>query len=186
MHDHCKVFCCYVEGLIYEVPIWVYVIALTIIIIGSIIAFTKRGRNEGLRISACLFLLLYVIVLFCSTVFFRATKTTRHYPFDFLWHYKAIGQGMMLYFPEIIMNIVVFIPIGFVIGLIFRKTSGWQTILAGMSISVGVELFQWFFRKGFADVDDVIHNTLGCLVGFVLWRGCAKWILRSKSYTNLP
>lgn len=81
---------------------------------------------------------------------------------------------MVLYFPEIIMNIVVFIPIGFAIGLVFRKISGWQTILAGMGISVGVELFQWFFRKGFADIDDVIHNILGCLIGFAVWRCWSK------------
>ena len=45
--------------------------------------------------------------------------------------------------------------------------------LDGMGISVGIELLQRFFRKGFADVDDVIHNALGCASGCLGW-----WIFR--------
>ena len=80
----------------------------------------------------------------------------------------------MLLFPEVIMNVVVFVPIGFALGLAFRKLKGWQAVLVGMGISVGIELLQWFFRKGFADVDDVIHNVLGCGLGYLGW-----WIFRS-------
>ena len=80
------------------------------------------------------------------------------------------------------MNIVVFIPIGFAIGLAFRKARGWQTILAGMGISVGIELLQWLFRKGFADVDDVIHNTLGCVVGYLLYRLVKRVVWDGKKY----
>jgi glycopeptide antibiotics resistance protein len=180
MRDNVKAFCDYVDAVIHAVPWWVYGIALVIIIIGSIFAFIKRGRNKGLKISACLFLLFYVIVLFCSTVFFRATTTTRHYPFDFLWHYQAIGQGKVLFFPEIIMNIAVFVPIGFAIGLAFRKLKGWQAVLAGMGVSMGIELLQWFFMKGFADVDDVIHNTLGCVIGYLLYLGMRRMVLSGR------
>ena len=171
MHNHWKVISDYVEVVIHSVPTWLYGIALGIIIVGSAIAFIKKGRNKGLRISARLFLLFYVVVLYCSTVFFRTNMyaTTRNWNHP-LWHYKHLGQGKLLLFPEVIMNVVVFVPIGFALGLAFRKLKGWQVVLVGMGISVGIELLQWFFRKGFADVDDVIHNVLGCALGCLGWR----------------
>ena len=159
--------------MIHGVPGWLYGIALGIFIVGSAIAFIKKDRNESLRISARLFLLFYVVVLFCSTVFFRTTTTIIHSPFDFFWHYEVIGQKWSSLFPEILLNIAVFIPIGFALGLAFRKIKGWQAVLAGMGISVGIELLQWFLRKGFADVDDVMHNVLGCVLGCLGW-----WIFR--------
>ena len=170
---HWQAFWDYVEAVAHDIPWWGYAIAIGIFIIGSAIAFIKRGRNEGLRLSAGLFLLLYVMVLYCSTVFFRATSTTIHYPFDFFWHYKDFAHGRLLWLPEVIMNIAVFIPVGLALGLAFRKAKGWQAAMAGMGVSVGIELLQWLFRKGFADIDDVIHNVLGCALGFLVW-----WIFR--------
>ena len=173
MQSHWKAFCDYVETVIHSVPGWIYGIALGIFIVGSAIAFIKKGRNEGLRISARLFLLFYVVVLSCSTVFFRRTTTIIHPPFDFFWHYEVIGQKWGSLFPEILLNVAVFIPIGFALGLAFRKIKGWQAVLVGMGISMGIELLQWFLRKGFADVDDVMHNVLGCVLGWLGW-----WIFR--------
>ena len=170
---HWQAFWDYVEAVAHDIPWWGYAMAIGIFIIGSAIAFIKRGRNEGLRLSAGLFLLLYVMVLYCSTVFFRATSTTIHYPFDFFWHYKDFAHGQLLWLPEVIMNIAVFIPVGLALGLAFRKAKGWQAAMAGMGVSVGIELLQWLFRKGFADVDDVMHNVLGCALGCLGW-----WIFR--------
>ena len=175
MQSHWKAFCDYIETIIHHALRWEYGLALGIFIVGSAIVFIKKGRNKGLRISAQLFLLFYMVVLFCSTVFFRRTKdvTTRNW-YDPLWHYRHIGQGKVLLFPEVLMNVVVFIPIGFTLGLVFRKLKGWQAVLVGMGISVGIELLQWFFRKGFADVDDVIHNTFGCAVGCLVYWGLKR------------
>ena len=91
------------------------------------------------------------------------------------WHYKDFAHEQLLWLPEVIMNIAVFIPVGFALGLAFRKAKGWQAVMAGMGISVGIELLQWLFRKGFADVDDVIHNVLGCALGYIVY-----WFLRRR------
>ena len=177
-----EIFCDYVEAVIQDVPWWEYASVIGILIIGSVIAFIKKGRNEGSRISACVFLLLYVIVLYCSTVLFRTTMATTHYPFDFFWQYRFFLHGQWLWLPEVIMNIVVFVPIGFVLGLAFRKIKGWQALLVGIGISVGIELLQYFFRKGFADVNDVMHNTLGCLVGYLLYRAMKNVMLDEQKF----
>jgi hypothetical protein len=61
---HWQAFWDYVEAVAHHIPWWGYAMAIGIFIIGSAIAFIKRGRNEGLRLSAGLFLLLYVMVLY--------------------------------------------------------------------------------------------------------------------------
>ena len=39
-------------------------------------------------------------------------------------------------------------------------------LLIGCSISVTIEALQFCFMKGFSEVDDVMHNTVGCLIGY--------------------
>ena len=36
----------------------------------------------------------------------------------------------------------------------------------GCGISVTIGALQFFFMRGFSEVDDVMHNTLGCLIGY--------------------
>ena len=67
---------------------------------------------------------------------------------------------------ENIMNVVVFIPVGILLGIAFKQMTWWKALLIGCSISVTVEALQFWFMKGFSEVDDVMHNTLGTLIGF--------------------
>lgn len=41
-------------------------------------------------------------------------------------------------------------------------------LMTGLVISVSIETMQYFFHKGFSETDDVMHNTLGCMIGYVL------------------
>ena len=41
-----------------------------------------------------------------------------------------------------------------------------KVLLIGCGISVTIEALQFFFMRGFSEVDDVMHNTLGCLLGY--------------------
>ena len=40
--------------------------------------------------------------------------------------------------------------------------------LIGCSISLTIESLQFLFIKGFSEVDDVMHNTVGCLIGWFM------------------
>ena len=43
-------------------------------------------------------------------------------------------------------------------------------MMVGAGISVMIELLQLIFKRGLCEVDDVIHNVLGCMVGYgVYW-----------------
>lgn len=121
----------------------------------------SRECRTGFRWSSVLLLIEYVFLVFCSTVIFRPTGETRQYDFHPFWSY---------YSPELlvenIMNVIVFIPIGLLLGCAFKQTTWWKALLIGCSISITIEALQFWFMKGFSEVDDVMHNTVGCLIGF--------------------
>jgi len=70
------------------------------------------------------------------------------------------------------MNVIVFIPIGVILGSLLRVKGSWLVaLLIGCSIFITIEALQFCFMKGFSEVDDVMHNTLGCLIGWLMVKG---------------
>ena len=55
-----------------------------------------------------------------------------------------------------------------------------QTLLYSFALSLGVEIFQLFARVGSFDVDDLLLNTLGGILGYILFLICN--IIRRKCY----
>ncbi|MDY3224722.1 MAG: VanZ family protein [Candidatus Faecousia sp.] len=76
-----------------------------------------------------------------------------------------------------ILNAVMFAPLGFLLPAYFQRYRQWNhTLFAGIATSLTAELIQLFTLRA-TDVDDLIMNTLGTLVGFLL----AKLIFRHRS-----
>lgn len=73
------------------------------------------------------------------------------------------------------MNVVVFVPVGMIIGSLLRVKGSWLiAMMVGMGISLSIEAMQYFFHRGFAETDDVMHNTIGCVVGYMLVLSVAR------------
>jgi len=41
-------------------------------------------------------------------------------------------------------------------------------VLIGGGVSMCIEAMQYFYNRGFAETDDVMHNTIGCIAGYML------------------
>ena len=78
------------------------------------------------------------------------------------------------------MNVVVFIPYGFLLGCSFGRMKWWRVFPIGLLTSVIIETIQYVFMRGFADFDDVFHNMLGCMIGWGMSVGVEWMIRRSK------
>ena len=156
----------YVISLYQDIPQEVYEGLLSVFCLGLVVFIAWKGLKTGLRYSAALLLVEYIFLLFCSTVIFRATGEIRQYDFHPFWSYDR---------PELlvenIMNVVVFIPVGLLLGIAFKQMTWWKALLIGCGISVTIEALQFFLMRGFSEVDDVLHNTMGALIGFMLVRG---------------
>ncbi len=151
----------YIVSLYKNVPTEVYEGLLSVSCLGLVVFVAWKGFKTGLRYSAILLLVEYVFLLFCSTVIFRATGETRQYDFHPFWSYSR--PDLLV---ENIMNVVVFIPVGLLLGIAFKQMILWKAVLIGCGIAITIESLQFFFMRGFSEVDDVVHNTLGTLIGF--------------------
>lgn len=67
-------------------------------------------------------------------------------------------------------NILLFIPLGFMLPCIWKKYEVlWQTARSGITFSFIIEMSQLFNRR-ITDIDDLLMNTLGALIGWVIFR----------------
>lgn len=74
------------------------------------------------------------------------------------------------FFFQVGMNAVMFLPFGFLLPVLWRKCRNWKaTTLAGFATSALIELLQLFCFRA-TDVDDLLMNTLGALLGYLLAR----------------
>ena len=79
--------------------------------------------------------------------------------------------GMRNSLRNVIGNILVFMPLGFFIPLLFDKFNNLKKVLkVGCLSSLAIELSQLFVGSNVCDIDDVIYNTLGALAGFICYK----------------
>lgn len=70
----------------------------------------------------------------------------------------------------VIENIFLFLPFGFLFPVwLSKKKTAW-TIPVGFLCSVAIEYCQLRTGRGFCQLDDVIMNTLGAVIGFLCWK----------------
>ena len=67
-------------------------------------------------------------------------------------------------------NIALFMPFGFLFPLVFRKKEKFgSVVLAAFLLSCLLEAFQLIFHTGFCDIDDVLLNTTGGVLGYLFY-----------------
>ena len=164
----------YALTVINSIPAWFYWGLLGVVLCLMLLAVWRKGWKEGMRCSGGILLVAWVALVIASTVAFRKSGAEREYNLMPFWSYWDYGEHsyFMEMFGENILNVLLFMPIGFLAGCRLRGMTFKKVLLLGGGLSVFIELLQFIFKKGFCETDDVIHNVLGCLIGYGLWRVC--------------
>ena len=99
-------------------------------------------------------------------------------PFDSYISFKLFEDGFN---AATILNICLFIPYGFLPVFIFDKIHKhwWNGIILGAVFSICIEFLQTFIGR-FAQLDDVIMNTAGTLLGFLI--ACGLLNIKNKRH----
>ncbi len=136
--------------------------------------FTTKINHKNLWkiLNTCLFLFWFASIVY-MTVFSRGSKAEINLtPFHFIT--QAIKTGNEEFFRTGWMNILLFVPGGMWISYSVRKYTKPKCvvqIIFLMLISVSIEIVQWYYQLGMVEIDDVICNTFGAIIGVtsVFW-----------------
>lgn len=128
---------------------------------------------------------LYLVLLLKLLLFSRAPGSERSLnltPFATISDYLLSDSAAVKRFAigNVIGNVVAFVPLGAFLSLLRRRIGNWTNLLIVACASVAVEIVQAVFGLGASDIDDVILNTLGGLVG-ILFFALLRVLLRRWS-----
>ena len=80
-----------------------------------------------------------------------------------------------------ILNIFLFIPLGFLCPFISKSYQSVKgTFLIGCGLSLSIEIVQLFTQYRATDIDDLITNIIGALVGYFCFKIINKLIARTR------
>ena len=84
--------------------------------------------------------------------------------------FADIVNSPFAYMKNTILNIILFIPMGFFVPAVWKNYRSFKTMFfMGLAVSLGIELLQIFtFRL--TDIDDLITNTAGTVLGYEISR----------------
>ena len=130
----------------------------------------KKNKCQKYLIAA---LVLYIAVLLRITVFrsnLYPTEMSVNLSLftDLVATYHENGIWMVLYL--VVGNIVWFVPFGFLLPAIWQKLKPYHTIPLGFLLSLIIETSQLIFNKGMFEIDDLVLNTAGCVIGCLIYK----------------
>lgn len=111
----------------------------------------------------------YVSILLWITIFSRQSPTGKNMLMHPLWEYIALFKNISWHTArDIVMNMLLFIPYGFLFSCAYVKYRKYAIILA-IALSVFIEIIQLIFQLGWSEIDDVVNNTIGAFIGYKVY-----------------
>lgn len=173
-------YACFIGGVIL---LYFYSGNDPIVIFGSLLLFALFGLVLLLRscfkikdqlqpVPLALFL-LYLAALLFVTLIVRVGSIRNDIQME---PFHQIKEALKTQNWEIVahnyQNVLLFVPVGILIPLINRRHFGKfsASFLAAVILSTGIETVQYLFQLGTCDIDDIIANTLGAVIGFTAVR----------------
>jgi len=156
---------------------WIMIIAMVTGAVGYLILKIIADRMASTKAVGCAILSVYYYIILLSTVYTRVYREPES-KLELFWTYRVAFAGDMKRTEYLILNILLFVPIGFGIGFILNRIIKWKCIvvlLISIFASVVIEVQQYRLGRGLCEFDDVFNNSLGGLLGF--WLFCiGKWL----------
>lgn len=153
------------EVMIY-LPIGLIVGLFTIILLSAIRKRRGVGREEIAVFPATCFI-IYVVIIACITFFSRESGSRMGFDLE-ISSTLGINARNNAFVVE---NVLLFVPFGFLCAWASQRARKMiVNVSYGLLLSLTIELLQLVTGRGFFQIDDIITNVLGTLIGFLIAR----------------
>ena len=137
----------------------------------------KRAARFGCRILFYLYLIvMFYFVLFSERYGRETGYDTSHVNLELFKEIKRFWMYRSLLTPEafitnLVGNVFAFSPFGFLLPVMTEKKRGLiKVVLGSFLFSLIIESCQYIFKVGVFDVDDLLLNTIGGLIGYIIYK----------------
>ena len=160
-----------------EIPaLWVLVPFLIVSVVAMVRRLRRRGAATPARVATGLLTCAYAAAVL-DTVLLPYPVGPKHPDTDVPWH---VWVNLVPFASDDLygmwLNLLLFVPLGFLLPLLSAGISAPRVAVAGFLVSLSVEVVQLVGDLTVSngrvfDVDDLLPNTLGTVVGYAIFRG---------------
>ncbi|WP_433583180.1 VanZ family protein [Paenibacillus amylolyticus] len=170
-------------------PILAIALAAGVVVMGITysvyIAYRKRGGKRSItnrQFIASFLILGWFVIVMTLTTFSRGANYEGWINLElFSGYINAWNQWSLSEFQLIIFNMLMFAPFGFILPHIGMKTRHFKPVLLiSLLVTLGIEILQMITGRGIFELDDILHNTLGSMAGYLLMRAILDSVEQRK------
>lgn len=140
-----------------------------------------------LKAVVAILLAAFLAVLLFVTIFRTDSRSWRYANVHLFRAWREAWNAFSeKHWMNVLLNVAMFAPLGFLLPLLTDKIQKWYRMLAvGFCTSLAIEVLQYLLCRGLFDVDDLLCNTLGAMTGY--WVVMAALPLFKRSWKrSLP
>lgn len=167
------------SGAVQYLPYGVMAGAVIGLILNGLNARRERKGKDAFPMAGLMAFSLYLMIILVITFFSREDGTrTRQMDLQLFstWGINTRNNAF------VVENVLLFIPYGFACPWAFPWLRGFfRNAFAAFVTSLGVETIQLITGRGYFQVDDILTNVLGAMIGYVIFRILYGMIRRLRS-----
>ncbi len=170
---------------------WPMVIISVVIVVSLRITYLIKNHQKLVLYKELLMLsfIIYILCLFQVVTFQDAVtwSSNNFIPFKEMFRYQI---GSRLFIKNVLGNIILFLPFGFFTAYYLDIKKPYLIIILTLIASTSIEFVQMSIGRVF-DIDDIMLNTIGGIVGFYLFSILSKIgktlpnFMKSELFLNL-
>ena len=162
-----------------------YLVDFTVLAFLYAVVFFRKWRAQGrdrLLIKTLMYAYLSLVLYFTMMPVIVSIPFILDHPYKpmNLVPFIDVSLGRGDFFRQVVLNVVMTLPFGFLFPLARDKRTGFgATVFFCFLMSLGIELLQPFFDRS-SDVTDLITNVAGGALGYglyALFKPAALWVL---------
>ena len=138
-----------------------------VLLLSAINGRRLRQQKEPFSVVSMTALFMYLFIILCITFLSREVGSRNGIDMEFFstWGINTRNNAL------VVENVLLFVPYGILFPWAFRRyRSLFSSLLLGIVTSLFIECLQLITARGYFQVDDILTNALGAVLGYFIFK----------------